>query len=269
MKACMGFIELQSIWFGYDNTPVLQNLSVSIEANSFWAIVGPNGAGKTTFLRLLSGQLKPRQGAVGLDSRPLESWSPSQRAQKMSYVRQEFVPVFDFTVFETVLMARSFLRKWSLFETAHDREAAESALKQTDTYQLADRNLAQISAGERQRVFIARALAQQTPILLLDEPTSHLDMKHQIQIFDLLRRMQVEQGKTILMVTHDLNLACQYSDYVLLVGKDGCYATGKPNELLTAEIIEQFFSVKVHQGLVCAEKFFLPLGNYSKDKRKY
>lgn len=264
----MSLMELQSVWFGYDKTPVLQNLSVSIEADSFWAIVGPNGAGKTTFLKLLSGQLKPRQGAVLLDSLPLESWSASQRARKMSIVRQECVPVFDFTVFETVLMARSFLRRWSLFETAYDREIAESALKATDTFQLAHRNLAQISAGERQRVFIARALAQQTPILLLDEPTSHLDMKHQIQIFDLLRRMQTEQGKTILMVTHDLNMACQYCDYVLLIGQDGHSMAGKPESLLTADAIRQFFSIRVHEGLVCTEKFFIPLGNYSKDRPK-
>lgn len=261
----MSLIEFQNVTFGYEQASVLRGLSLTIEANSFWAIVGPNGAGKTTFLKLLCGQLKPQKGKILVEGRPLTSWSFAQRAEKMSLVRQEFVPVFGYSVFETVLMARSFLRHWSLFESEHDRRVVESALAATDTLKFADRTLGQISGGERQRVFIARALAQETPILLLDEPTSHLDLKHQIRIFDLLRQMQIEQGKTILLVTHDLNLACQYCDRVLLLGTDGTYFHGSPETVLDASRIEEIYNVKVHQGLVYRERFFVPLGQYSKD----
>ncbi|MCI0498074.1 MAG: ABC transporter ATP-binding protein [Planctomycetales bacterium] len=261
----MNRVEFQNVTFGYEKTPVLRELSLTVQTGSFWAIVGPNGSGKTTFLRMLDGQLKPQAGEILVEGRPLSSWSFRQRAEKMSLVRQEFVPVFGYSVFETVLMARSFRREWSLFENAVDRSIAKAALAATDTLKFADRTLGQISGGERQRVFLARALAQETPMLLLDEPTSHLDLKHQIRIFDLLRQMQIEQGKTILLVTHDLNLACQYCDRVLLLGTDGAYIQGTPQTVLNCRQIEEIFEIKVFQGTVRREKFFVPLGHYSKD----
>lgn len=181
-------------------------------------------------------------------------------------VRQEFVPVFGFSVRQTVMMSRFHRQKTALFEQPEDIQAVEAALAVTDTAEFADRPLGHLSGGERQRVFIARALAQETPVLLLDEPTSHLDLKHQVRIFDLLKQMQAEQGKTVLLVTHDINLVCQYCDRVLLLGAGGAYFQGVPEEVLNAERIEAVFSVKGYQGLVCREKFFIPLGRFSKDK---
>ena len=261
----MSLIEIQNVTFAYDRQAVLKSLSLAVESNSFWAIVGPNGSGKSTFLNLLCGQLKPQQGTVHVEGKAASSFSSRQLARVISMVRQEFVPVFGFSVRQTVMMARFYRQASVLFESSEDFEAVDVALTATDTMSFADRPLGHLSGGERQRVFIARALAQETPILLLDEPTSHLDLKHQVRIFDLLKQMQAEQGKTIIMVTHDINMACQYCDRVLLLGADGNYFQGGPDEVLHTRRIEEFFHVKGHQGLVCRKKFFIPLGQYSKD----
>lgn len=181
-------------------------------------------------------------------------------------VRQEFVPVFGFSVRQTVMMARYYRRSSALFENAEDIEAVDAALAATDTLDFADRPLGHLSGGERQRVFIARALAQETPVLLLDEPTSHLDLKHQIRIFDLLKQMQREQCKTVLLVTHDLNLAAQYCDKVLLLGLDGSFSQGPPEEVLDSGQIQSVFGVQGCQGRIQRRKFFVPLGRFSKDR---
>ena len=136
----------------------------------------------------------------------------------------------------------------------------------TDTVRFADRPIGHLSGGERQRVFIARALAQDTPILLLDEPTSFLDIKHQVDIYDLLKSAQLEKGKTIVAVTHDLNLANQYCDDVLLLGSDNSYLIGKTGDVFSAGQIEKIFAVKTFAGQVGREKFFLPLGKFAKDR---
>jgi iron complex transport system ATP-binding protein len=261
----MSFIEMNNVTFGYEDQPVLKSLSLSVEKKAFWAVVGPNGAGKSTFLNLLCGQLKPDQGNVYLDGKPASSHSSRQLARILSMVRQEFVPVFGFSVRQTVMMAR-FYRTSTLFENAEDIEAVNTALTATDTMDFADRPLGHLSGGERQRVFIARALAQETPVLLLDEPTSHLDLKHQIRIFDLLKQMQHEQGKTILLVTHDLNMAAQYCDRVLLLGTEGAFFQGVPEQVLESGQIQSIFGVQGHQGQLPKRKFFIPLGRFSMDR---
>jgi iron complex transport system ATP-binding protein len=262
----MSFIEMKTVTFAYEQQPVLKSLSLSVEKNSFWAVVGPNGAGKSTFLNLVCGQLKPDAGSVQVDGRAAASYSGQQLARVISMVRQEFVPVFGFSVRQTVMMARFYRRTSALFETAEDAAAVDAALVATDTTEFADRPLGHLSGGERQRVFIARALAQETPVLLLDEPTSHLDLKHQIRIFDLLKQMQCEQGKTVLLVTHDLNLAAQYCDKVLLLGTKGAFFQGPPEDILESGQIQSVFGVQGHQGRIEKEKFFLPLGRFSKDR---
>ena len=262
----MSFIELENVSFAYQDQPVLKSLSLSAEANSFWAVVGPNGAGKSTFLNLVCGQLKPDEGTVSVDGRAAASWSGQQLAGIISMVRQEFVPVFGFSVRQTVMMARYYRRPSALFENAEDVDAVDAALAVTDTLDFADRPLGHLSGGERQRVFIARALAQETPVLLLDEPTSHLDLKHQIRVFDLLKQMQCEQGKTILLVTHDLNMAAQYCDKVLLLGSEGAFFQGPPEVVLDSGQMQSTFGVQGYQGLIEKRKFFVPLGQFSKDR---
>jgi iron complex transport system ATP-binding protein len=260
-------IQVENLGFSYGpQTQILKNLSFKISAGTFLSIAGPNGAGKTTLLNLLSGLLKAASGSIEIDSKPINSYSVRQLAKKIAVVRQEFVPVFEFSAAQVVSMARTPYLGALAFETDADREAIAEALEMTDTSRFADRPLGHLSGGERQQIFIARALAQQTPILLLDEPTSFLDMKHQVGIYDLLKKMQIEKQKTIVSVTHDINLAAQYSDMILLLSADGSYDFGPTQEILTTERIERVFGVQTFSAQIGQTKFFFPLGKFTKSQ---
>ncbi len=274
----MNIIEVRHLSFEYSQVEVLRDLSFEVGRRSFLAIAGPNGAGKSTLLNLLCGLLKPKSGSIRIDTAAIESYSAKTLARKVAVVRQEFVPVFGFSVIETVMMARTPHYGQMGFETKTDREIVNEALKATDTTQFASRLLTRLSGGERQRVFIARALAQNTDILLLDEPTSFLDLKHQVGIYDLLKATQLEKGKTIVAVTHDINLAAQYADVALLLGgpslcntsqngtqADSHYQYGRTEDVFSPEQIEKVFGVRTFTGKVGTEKFFLPLGKFAKD----
>ena len=259
-------IEVESLSFGYtpQNT-ILNNISFDVIPGRFLAIAGPNGAGKTTLLNLLCGLLRPKAGSIRIDKKPLESYSIKKLAQKVAVVRQEFVPVFDFTVAQMVSMARTPYLGTFGFEDKTDKQMVKEALKATDTAQFVLRALGSLSGGERHRVFIARALAANSPVLLLDEPTSFLDLKHQVGIYDLLKTAQLENGKTIVAVTHDINLAAQYCDEILLLGADGNYHIGETKDVLSPEQIEKVFGVRTFVGRLGQEKFFIPLGKFAKD----
>ena len=260
-----GIIEVENLSFGYTQSEILKDLSFKVMSGAFVGIAGPNGAGKTTLLNLLCGLLSHKAGSIKIDAARIESYSVKKLAQKIAVVRQEFVPVFDFTVAEMVSMARTPYLGTFGFESKADKEIVAEALEMTDTAYFASRPLAELSGGERQRVFIARALAQSTAILLLDEPTSFLDLKHQVAIYDLLKATQLEKGKTIVVITHDINLAAQYCDEILLLGADSNYYIGKAEDVFSPEQIEKVFGVKTFVGKVGAEKFFLPLGKFAKD----
>ncbi|MHC4158949.1 MAG: ABC transporter ATP-binding protein [Planctomycetota bacterium] len=257
-------IEVENLHFGYDTKTILRDLSFKVMPGMFLAVAGPNGAGKTTLLNLLCGQLRPENGSIKINGESIESYSIKELAQKVAIVRQEFVPVFDFTVTEVVSMARAPYLGTFGFESTTDKQLVAEALEMTDTAQFASRTLASLSGGERQRVFIARAIAQNTPILLLDEPTSFLDLKHQVGIYDLLKRMQQEYGKTIVAVTHDINLTIQYADVTLLLGADESYQYGRAADIFSAQQIEKTFGVKAFEGVFGKQRFFLPLGKFAK-----
>jgi iron complex transport system ATP-binding protein len=259
-------IQVENLSFGYTQATILKDLSFEVNQGQFLAIAGPNGAGKTTLLNLL---LRPKAGSIKIDTADIESYSVKKLAQKIAIVRQEFVPVFDFTVTEMVSMARTPYLGTFGFESKADKEIVKEAIEMTETAQFASRPLAKLSGGERQRVFIARALAQDTAILLLDEPTSFLDLKHQVGIYDLLKAAQLEKGKTIVAVTHDINLAAQYCNEVLLLGKTPFYnyQYGKSKDVFSPEQIKKVFGVRTFVGKVGQEKFFLPLGKFAKDNQ--
>jgi iron complex transport system ATP-binding protein len=256
-------MKVHQICFAYKaQAELLKNLSFDVPAGTFLSIAGPNGAGKTTLLNLLSGLQIPAAGSVEIDSKLISSYSVRQLAKKISVVRQEFVPVFEFSVRQVVAMARTPYLGAIAFETQTDNRVIDDALEMTDTARFAERPLNHLSGGERQLVFIARALAQQTPILLLDEPTSFLDMKHQVGIYDLLKKMQFEKQKTIVAVTHDINLAAQYSDMVLLLEAGGGYVCGPTREILSTERIESIFGVKTFSAQIDGNQFFFPRGSF-------
>jgi len=257
-----GIIEVDNLSFGYTSErTILKDISFEVKAGKFLAITGPNGAGKSTLLNLICGILTP-------DALPVGSYGTEALAEKVAVVRQEFVPAFGFSVIEMVLMARTRYFGSTGFESRADRDAANEALAATDTAQFASRPLSSLSGGERQRVFIARALAQNSSILLLDEPTSFLDLKHQVGIYDLLKAAQIEKNKTIVAVTHDINLASQYCDEMLLLGADGGYHIGETQAALSSDRIRKVFDVEVFEGKVGRESFFIPLGKLAKDSKR-
>ena len=255
-------IKAKNLGFSYGRQAILKDISFDIESGDFIAIAGPNGSGKSTLIKLLCGLLKADGGSVQIDSRNIKRYSEKKLAKKIAVVHQEFVPGFDFTVAETVAMARTVYMGTLGFESDEDKAFIDEALRLTDTLEFASRPINQLSGGERQRVFIARAIAQDTDILLLDEPTSFLDLKHQVGIYDLLKKMQKEKGKTIICVTHDINLPNRYCEQSLLLGADQQWEFGNTEEVFSSESIERFFGVKTFAGAIREKKFFLPLGNY-------
>jgi len=261
----MNIIEVKNLSFSYSETQVLRNISFEVEQGTFLAIVGPNGAGKSTLTNLLSALLKRDSGVIKVDEKPIESYSTKALSEKIAVVRQESTPVFGFSVIETVMMARTTHYSQLGFETETDRQIVNEALKVTDTDRFASRLLSNLSSGERQRVFITRAFAQDTPILLLDEPTSFLDYKHQVGIYDLLKKAQNERQKTILSVTHDINLAAQYADIALLIAADNNYVYGPTTDVLSQKQLEKFFDTKIFTADIGQGKFFMPLGKFAKD----
>ena len=262
-----GIIEVDNLSFAYTgDREILKNISFRVDAGTFLAIAGPNGAGKSTLLNLLCGLLAPDSGTIKVDSLPVGSYGTGELAEKFAVVRQEPVPAFGFSVIEMVLMARTRYFGSMGFESHQDRHAVNEALQATDTAQFATRPLSSLSGGERQRVFIARALAQSSSILLLDEPTSFLDFKHRVGIYDLLKAAQLEKNKTIVTVTHDINLASQYCDEVFLLGADGSYYTGNTRTVLSADRIREVFDVEIFEGKIGQERFFIPLGKSTRER---
>ena len=264
-----GIIEVENLSFSYTSESIiLKDMSFEVAQGAFIAIAGPNGAGKSTLLNLMCRALMPKSGTIRIDAKPIGSYSTQVLATKVAVVRQEFVPIFGFSVMETVMMARTPYYSSTGFEKQTDREIVNDVLKETDTAQFAGRSLTSLSSGERQRVFIARALAQNSLIMLLDEPTNFLDLKHQVGIYDLLKATQIEKGKTIIAVTHDINLATQYCDEILLLGADSNYHFGKTKAVLTPEKIKEIFNVDIFAGKVGRESFFIPIGKYAKNGKQ-
>jgi iron complex transport system ATP-binding protein len=262
-------IKSENLSFGYDSaSPLLDDLSFNVQKGEFLSIAGPNGVGKSTLLHLLCGLLQPDSGRVEVFDKDITTLSRRDIARSISIVEQNLSAVFEYTVEQTVAMARSAWLGTLGFESEKDLQVIRDALEMTDTARFADRSLNSLSGGERQRVFIARAIAQDTPLLFLDEPTSFLDLKHQLGIYELLKRIQREKHKTLITVTHDINLACRYSDRVLLLSEADRWYIGQTENILTAELLEKVFSVKMFSAEFENQRFFLPLKLPGGNKQK-
>lgn len=229
----------------------LDHLSFHVDTGEILGIVGPNGSGKTSLLKVLSGLLPAGEGDVRLGGLSLRKQSQTDIARVVAVVPQEYAQVFPFTVAETVLMGRfphRTARWWSLGigdETANDLACAHQSMVDTDVLSLADRLVSDLSGGERQRVMIARALAQEPKILLLDEPTAFLDINHQIEICSLIARLRTERRLTVVLVSHDLNVASQYCDRVLMLKDGGLCRIGSPEETIRPDVLRMVYGCDV------------------------
>ena len=237
-------IQLQHIGVRYGERDILRDLTAEVAGGRITAVMGPNGCGKTTLLRCIGGLMQPGEGQVLVDGRPVGSYTARELAQQVAFVRQHAQTDFEFSAFETVLMGRNPYQRRLQNESQEDWDIVERCMRQTGTWHLRLSKPAQMSGGELQRVMIARALAQQTPVLLMDEPVSNLDIAHQLEIMRLLR----EAGKTTVIVIHDLNLALHFCDDVLLLHDGGLLYHGPIADGLTPERVAEVYGVASHRA---------------------
>ncbi len=236
-------LEARGLTFAWNGQPVVRGVSLAAGHGEVLGILGPNGAGKSTLLRLLAGGLRPGSGEVHLMSAPIQSLPHAERAKRVAFVPQESRPVFDLPVMSLVLLGRAPHLGLLGVEGPRDREIAREALAFTDTDALAERPFSRLSSGEKQRVMLARALAQQTPVVLLDEPTAFLDLGHQHQTYELLSRLRRERGVTLVIASHDLNLAARHCDRLILMTGGAVVAEGEPASVLTPDRIARTYGV--------------------------
>lgn len=239
----MAIYSFNQLRFAYGSHLVLQGLSGQISAGDFAALVGPNGAGKSTFLKVLAGLLRGYEGTVEFCERSLASYTSKELARKVAFVPQETHVVFPFTVDEIVMMGRLPYRPGFSFDTQLDWEHVQAAMAQTETLDLSGKAFNELSGGERQRIILASALAQDPEVLLLDEPTVYLDLKHQIHFYSILERLNAERNMTVVSVTHDVNLAARYARRMIALHHGQFVADGRPRDVLTPEYLYEIFGV--------------------------
>lgn len=237
-------IRAESLYKQYGEKPILEDISFTIKDREVLGIIGPNGSGKSTLLKLLSGIEAPASGQVYLAGKEVQSYSRKEIAKRVAVLQQEALPMLGFTVREVVEMGRFPFQNW-LGEDVIDVDLLiDSILDKMSLTALSDRHLEQLSGGERQRVGLAKTMAQSPHLLMLDEPTTYLDIGHQIQLLDRIRSWQLQEKMTVISVLHDLNLAALYCDRLLLLNEGRIEAIGTPHEIIKAELIEQVYGVR-------------------------
>jgi len=237
-------LNLKNIYFSYDSTFGLRDIDLNVMEGEILGILGPNGSGKSTLLKLMNGILKPQKGSILLKGKPLFKYKRIDIAKEIAMVSQEDHFRFPFSVLEVVLMGRFPYMNRSQFERDTDLEAAFSALKLTNTFHLAKRSIYEVSGGERQRVLLARAIAQEPSIILLDEITSFLDIKFKREIFELLMSLK-EQGISLVIASHDIELMSRYCDRIVLLKNGKIFAMGRPDETITEQNVSAVYECSV------------------------
>ncbi len=234
-------VDIRNVSFAYEKQTVIRTLSLAVEKGVLLIIIGPNGSGKTTLVRLIAGSLRAADGSIDILGKPIQSYRRKFLARQVAMVPQMMALEFPFSVAEFVAMGRSPHLGLLGLTTAADTEIVNQAMRFTEIDQLAGRTLNQLSGGERQRALIARAICQEPRIILLDEPTAALDPAHQIRVMDLMEKLKEEQQVTVIMVSHDLNLASFYGDRILLLDQGRVIAHGSPARVLTGDNLEQAY----------------------------
>lgn len=238
-------LKIDNITCRYERAEVLENVDFSISGGDFVGVLGPNGSGKTTLLKSISRTLKPHMGTILLNEKDIYALPGKEVARNLAMVPQESPINFDFTALEIVLMGRTPHLGRFESESVKDLAIARNAMELTNTWHLSERPITELSGGERQRVVIARALAQEPKVLLLDEPTTHLDINHQIEILNMIKKLNREKKVILIAVFHDLNLAAYYCDIVMLLHQRRVFSIGPPERVLTAENIKTVYGVDV------------------------
>ncbi|MBW2701656.1 MAG: ABC transporter ATP-binding protein [Deltaproteobacteria bacterium] len=254
-------IHTEGIDFFYGARHVLREVALSVPKGAFAALMGPNGSGKTTLLHVLSGALSVERGQVQVLGRDLATWGRRELAQRVAVVPQQFELAFPFTVQEVVLLGRVPHRGPLGFDRPEDLEVARWAMEATDVLHLAGRRIGELSGGETKRVVVAKALAQQPQVLLLDEPASHLDIRHQIELYALVDRVRREQGLTVLAAVHDLNLAAAYCDLFALLKEGRLVVQGDLEQVMTYGRLKEVFDIEIYVGIneLTGHRLFTPM----------
>lgn len=241
----MSYLKLDKIACGYADNFNLDKVSFEIEQGVFAGIIGPNGSGKTTLFKGLTGDLKMKSGSITLDNEDLSQLSIKHKAQKIAVVSQ-YTEITEVSVEDYVLMGRMPYRSnFQFFESKKDFSIAEKYMRLTNVYRLKEKPMSELSGGEQQLAAIARALTQEPDLLLLDEPTSHLDISHQVQILNLIQQLNEELKLTVLIIIHDLNLAGEYCDYLVMMNNGKIHIKGTPHEVINYQTIEDVYKTVV------------------------
>lgn len=244
LGGCLGMIiHAQDVSFEYGSREAVRDVTLSLRKGETVSIVGPNGAGKTTLIKCLASIYSVSQGAIYLNGKAVGGYTPKELAREVGYVAQSSGTAFPFTVLELVLLGRNPHVRWGVKDK--DLEVVEAILADLRLLPMADRHVDELSGGERQKVFLARALAQEPQALLLDEPISALDIRHQLEVLGKVRELARRDGTLVIMILHDLELAARYSDRVILMRDGSVYAAGEPGEVLTERHIAEVYGVEV------------------------
>lgn len=252
-------IKLENLSLSYSPRPIFTKLNASLNQGQLVGLLGPNGCGKTTLIKLMAGLLKPDTGEVFFSGKNLKEYSRKSLAKNIAVLPQESSLEFPFSALEVVLMGRYPYLKTFQWESSQDLQIAKEAMEQTDSWQFAKQDIRELSGGERERVLLARALTQKPQVLLLDEPTTHLDLKHQRRTYTLLKTLNQKHNFTMVVVLHDLNFAMELCDHVWLLDEQGHLQSGDPEGILTPKQIENIFGVPVAAQSTTSGKPYLQM----------
>ncbi|NLJ88950.1 MAG: heme ABC transporter ATP-binding protein [Epulopiscium sp.] len=239
-------IKIKNLHWKYGEKKILEDINLEIERGKFYSIIGPNGSGKTTLLRNIARILEPQKNTILIDNKDIMDFQNKELAKKIASVPQNTEISFDFSCHDIVMMGRTPYLKRFETEKAEDKIIVREAMETTNTWELRNKSINELSGGERQRVIISRALAQEPDIILLDEPISHLDIHHQVRIMDNIKALNQKKKFSVIAVFHDLNLAAQYSDTLILLNHGKIISLGKPEEVITKKNIKEVYHMDVY-----------------------